>query len=265
MARGDEEEPEGFEDSEEHESDLALARRKKVIFIVLGVIFLEIVTFAVYKVFFKAPGDEAAVKNAAEQIMAEEQLARKTVLRGQWIAKNIPDLPPVPYKPIAVSAGSKSGGKRGISKNMAPSLDGLDSESSEEDAVERTSEGDIVFSVGETKWVGPKGEGDGVVVVDRLRVGVDTFGNRVIRGRIANQGHQSLAQVEVTVEFTEAGGAIVQSRRVNPLVVSGGLFGDRVQTLKPGDSRMFQLDATDLPDSWTGSVATRIDSHHFVP
>ncbi|MBF0108067.1 MAG: hypothetical protein HQL76_02670 [Magnetococcales bacterium] len=274
MARNDETE---HDDSSEEgalaPSDRGRARRKKVLVIVLMIIVVEVASFALYKVFFGTKSDPVAERQLAEQVREREQQARKTVLRGQWIARNIPDLPPVSVKTMAVAA--QGNGKRSLGREQETEMDEdsgkpeseRSGSSSEEDSIERTTDGDIIFSTGETRWLGPRGEGegDGVVVIDRLRVGVDLFGNRVIRGRVANQGHQSLAHVEVTVEFTEPGGTILQSRRVNPLVISGGLFGDRVQTLKPGGSRIFQVDATDLPTSWSGSVATRVEIHHFVP
>ncbi|HIJ83818.1 MAG: hypothetical protein HW380_1237 [Magnetococcales bacterium] len=260
MAKNDEEEQ---EDTAEDSSDAGGTERKKnlrkgVVIVSVTLILLGWGFIAVYKIFFTSNEHEIAAREMQLQLVAEQKLARKNVIRGQWFTGKIPVLLPIPYQPLEGADGEKKPSEKDA-KTLKPA------EAEEEEGVEKTLGGDIIYTMGEERWIGPKGDNEAVVVVDRLRVGVDGFGNKIVRGRIANQGGKSLAQVLMFIDFTGSGGAAVQSRLVNPLVVSGGLFGDRVQSLKPGDSRSFQVDATDLPSSWSGAVVARIQSHHFLP
>ncbi|HAT48761.1 MAG: hypothetical protein HQL07_00910 [Nitrospirae bacterium] len=268
---------EGLEDdregsSQESAQDQKNRRKRKMVLIVIVTLVLEFVAFGVYQVFFKTEAvDKNEAKKKMEQLKEEKKLARKIVVRGHWFAERIPALPPLAYQSKYVSKGgasgvgknTASGGKTGGGEKAVsshPPAQGADDED-----VERTAKGDVVYSEGEKKWLGAEGKDAGTVVVDRLQVVTDDFGGRTARGRIVNYGRQSLSRVTALLDFTQPDGGVVISRKINPLVISGGLFGDRIQTLQPGDSRIFQVDASDLPASWKGQVAVLVQSYHFVP
>ncbi|MBF0131095.1 MAG: hypothetical protein HQL75_00705 [Magnetococcales bacterium] len=268
---------EGLEDdsegsSQESEQDRKKKRKRKMMLIVIVILVLEFVAFGVYQIFFKSGSvEKTEAKKKLEQLKEEKKLARKIIIRGHWFAGRIPVLPPLAYQSKYISKGGQSGvgnkvapgGKTGDGEKAA--LLSPPAQVADDEDVERTAKGDIIYSEGEKKWLGMEGKDTGTVVVDRLQVVTDDFGRRLARGRVVNYGRQSLSRVVALLDFTQPDGDVVISRWINPLVISGGLFGDRIQTLQPGDSRMFQVDASDLPTSWKGQVAVLVQSYHFIP
>lgn len=267
----DDEEGQG-DSSQESEQDLKKPQKKKMILIVIGVVLLGVAAFGAYRVFSKAGGvEKAEAKKKLEQLKEEKKLARKIIIRGHWFAEEIPVLEPIAYKSKYVAKGGESGvGEKSASGEKTgdgekAALLKPSPQAPEDEEVERTAKGDVIFSEGEKRWIGEEGKDEGIVVVDRLQIATNDSGSQIAQGRVVNHGRQSLSRVIALMNFTQPDGKVVISRRINPLVVSGGIFGDRSQTLQPGDSREFQVDASDLPASWKGLVVVKVQSYHFVP
>lgn len=240
------------------EEDGKKSRKKEVILVGAIAVVIPLLAYVAFQFLFSFKESDLGSKESGDTVLEKQKMERRTIVRGRWVAEAIPGLPTVPGKLVEV--GSSGGGDVGASGKKN---DG-EVKVAEGDG-ERTPGGDIVYTLGEKKWIGLAGAEEGVVVIDRVRVEMDDYGKRVVRGRIANQGIRSLSWVQLSVDFSDAHGGIVQTRLVNPLVISGGLFGDRIQTLQPGGSRTFQVDATDVSSAWSGTVATKIQFHHYLP
>ncbi|MEO5330920.1 MAG: methane monooxygenase/ammonia monooxygenase subunit B [Magnetococcus sp. YQC-5] len=101
------------------------------------------------------------------------------------------------------------------------------------------------------------------VSVDQLAmVDMDT-GEKRIKARLINHGHQKLTAAQVNIEFLNSSGQVVLSRAVNPLVVSGGIFGDQSEALAPGSSRPFYVLADDAPAGWSGKLGAKVMGFWF--
>ncbi|MBF0435127.1 MAG: hypothetical protein HQL77_07115 [Magnetococcales bacterium] len=249
------------EEADGEEKSAKKGRSKEILFLVSTIVIAIIVGVVLNKLYNKSSESNAIAEKKSQEIIEKKLAERKVVLRGHFSADKIPGL----EKQDAQShiEATKGDGEKASGDNQAQST--KDKKGDEDSTVKRTPKGDKIYTQGNKKLLGAREEAKGVVILDRIRVGVDDYKNRVIQGRITNQGSRNLAYVEAKVDFTESGGNIVQSRLVNPLVVAGGIFGDHVQTLSPGENRRFQLDASDLPESWNGSVTMEVKSYHFVP
>lgn len=254
-------EHEGEAHGEEGEIPAKKGRQKEIIFLVSTIIAAIIIGLVLNKLYSKSNETAAVAEKKSQEIIEKKLAERKVVLRGHFTAEKIPDL----EKTEAQGQGEagKGDGEKSSSDKQTQTV--KDKKVEEDPSVKRTPKGDRIYTQGNKKMLGTREEAKGVVILDQIRVDVDEHKNRVIQGRIANQGSRSLAHVEAKIDFTDAGGGVLQSRLVNPLVVLGGIFGDQVQTLSPGDKRRFQLDASDLPGSWTGSLTMEVQAYHFVP
>ena len=88
---------------------------------------------------------------------------------------------------------------------------------------------------------------------------------QIIQARIHNQSSKYLADVNLDILFLNSRGKTMFKRAINPLVVSGGLFGDKIQTLAPGASRIFIVDATEVPQGWSQEVNYTMVNYSFAP
>ncbi|MBF0340392.1 MAG: hypothetical protein HQL95_05440 [Magnetococcales bacterium] len=101
------------------------------------------------------------------------------------------------------------------------------------------------------------------VSVDQLLIIVLESGERRVQGRLFNHGGQQLSTARVNIEFLSASGQVVLIRPVNPLVVSGGIFGDQSEPLPPGTARRFLVATDDTPASWNGKVEAKVMEARF--
>ncbi|MBF0358218.1 MAG: hypothetical protein HQL70_06385 [Magnetococcales bacterium] len=249
-ADGDDEaeESDGEGDSE---ADDKAKKKKKQIIIAGAIVGVVILIFIVVAMFFSGPEKSQA------QIEEEEAKARKGMVvltgYGELLVKKIPDLTPIPYSddyekeneksaPTPV-ASAKSGG---VNRPVLPS-------------------GEVVYTAGDSTQVGKKENIPGVVLIDSLQVQKGDNNEQTVQARVQNQSSLFLAEVELDIIFLDGRGNTVLARGVNPLVISGGLFGDKVQTLAPGASRVFVVDATNVPPNWSGSVDYKMHSYRFTP
>ncbi|MBF0293653.1 MAG: hypothetical protein HQL96_00570 [Magnetococcales bacterium] len=108
-----------------------------------------------------------------------------------------------------------------------------------------------------------RGPDQAEVSLDQVTVVVAESGERRVRARLFNHGPRKLTGAEVRVQFLNAEGQVILSRSVNPLVVSGGLFGDRSEALPAGSGRQFHVLADDTPVGWTGKVEVKVMGLRF--
>ncbi|MBF0270555.1 MAG: hypothetical protein HQL98_00575 [Magnetococcales bacterium] len=101
------------------------------------------------------------------------------------------------------------------------------------------------------------------VSVDQLTVLVMESGERRVQGRVYNQGRQPLMAARVDIQFLNANGEVLLSRPINPMVVSGGVFGDQSEPLPAGTGRTFLVSTDDIPTSWSGKLAARVREIQF--
>ncbi len=105
----------------------------------------------------------------------------------------------------------------------------------------------------------------GEVSVDKLLMVVLPDGTRGVDARLFNQSQKKLIKAQVDIRFLRSSGAVLLTRSVNPLVVSGGLFGDQSEPLKAGESRQFTIMADDVPSGWTGHMDAKVSALGFAP
>ncbi|OSM04998.1 hypothetical protein [Magnetofaba australis] len=81
---------------------------------------------------------------------------------------------------------------------------------------------------------------------------------RRVLSDINNHSDKPIENASVDVEFYNRKGEVVLVRRVNPLAVSGGVFGDVTRPLKPGEKRLFAASIDHVPNNWSGEVKTSL-------
>ncbi|OSM01952.1 hypothetical protein [Magnetofaba australis] len=101
-------------------------------------------------------------------------------------------------------------------------------------------------------------ETNGPVAVGNFRLGGSVLGHRRLQGDLVNWAEQTLESARVELDFLDRNGHILARRQLDPLVIAGGVFGDQVKPLEAGMSRVFGLDARDLPSAWKGAVRARV-------
>ena len=148
----------------------------------------------------------------------------------QWIVDKIPDLPDIPYDMNDIKIASL--------------------------VVDVTQH----FS---KKEPGAEVRPEGLVLVDRLLVEMDSLNERRVHGRLVNNAPAALSHVRVDILFLSSQGETLVRRGVNPLVVSGGLFGDKSAPLGPADNRVFRVDASQVPKEWTGGLKAEVIEFRF--
>lgn len=249
-----EEDEEEFSDEEDYGHDDSSDKdgKKKKQLIMAGGLVLGIIILAVVAAFFS--GGFGSSKEEDEN--AESARKAKLVTgHGEVLTAAIPDLEPIPYPTEEANKAAKGDAA-------------AKGEQQEADKATATgtmlANGEMVYTAGEAQEVGVANSAPGVVMVDQLQVEIGEHNEKRIEARILNQGGKFLHDVAVDILFLDSRGETVLARSVNPLVISGGLFGDKVQTLWPGRARKFIVDATDVPKSWSGALRPNVTSYSFV-
>ncbi|MEO5376655.1 MAG: hypothetical protein H7832_02545 [Magnetococcus sp. DMHC-6] len=101
------------------------------------------------------------------------------------------------------------------------------------------------------------------VVVGYPKIGKSLLNKKRLFAKIFNNSDQSLILAFVKVTFFGKDGQIVYEKIVQPLVFSGGLFGDQVSHLPPGKIRQFGMDVEDISREWTGEVTFKLLEYRF--
>lgn len=252
MAKSDDSE-EMDEDLHGHEGGVDKEKKKQYLLALIFVIGLPLLVFSSYSMLSGFKGIGASDKEKLEIRQAERKAARRVILRGSWHAETIPELPVISYAIVGQESSQKDETETKREEIVS------------EDEESRTAEGELIFSSGLKKWLGPVQTEEGVVLIDRIREEKGGSGDRSIKARISNLGSQSLSEVQLEFRFKDNAGKVLQTRKINALVVAGGLFGDRSQTLSPGVNRTFEVDATQLPSAWSGVVEAEVLSYCYLP
>lgn len=110
---------------------------------------------------------------------------------------------------------------------------------------------------------------EGLLIVDNMRVvsgreetGMETDAS-FIRALMSNKAKKPFVDAKIDIIFVDGKERILLRRSINPLVVSGGLFGDKVKPLYPGESREFVVDASQPPSGWTNQIRTEVVYYQF--
>ncbi|MBF0445872.1 MAG: hypothetical protein HQL68_09790 [Magnetococcales bacterium] len=225
-------------------------KKKKQLIMVGAIVGVVIVLLVVVGMFFSGPEKTQA------QIEDEKAEKRKGVVvltgYGEFLYEKIPDLANIPYadevEQLEQTKDVTGAGEKKITiakKSTLPS-------------------GEVVYTAGSNNIVGKKHTEDGVVLIANMQVQKGDNNEQVIQSRIHNQSSKYLANVNLDILFLNSQGKTMFKRAINPLVVSGGLFGDKIQTLAPGASRIFIVDATEVPQGWSQEVNYAVVDYSFV-
>lgn len=215
--------------------------------IIIAVVAVGIIVLAVVITFFVFSGaDKKGVESNPALLLPPPPTGH-----GELIVENIPDLEPISY-PALSGDQEKEEGQSTEQGNKG-------------NKVERLPNGEVIYTLGNPSQLGEKTTVPGIVVVDQMVIQNGESNEKRVQARIQNQGGRFLASVQLTCHFLDRNGQSVLAREVNPLVISGGLFGDKVQTLAPGAERLFHVDATHVPGEWSGSVRVDVQYYHFAP
>ncbi|MBF0263139.1 MAG: hypothetical protein HQL97_15020 [Magnetococcales bacterium] len=101
------------------------------------------------------------------------------------------------------------------------------------------------------------------VSVDQLAIFILESGERRVQGRVYNHGNQPLIAARVQIEFLGNAGEVLTARPINPLVVSGGIFGDQSESLSAGAGRNFLVTTDELPANWNGKLSAKVIGAQF--
>ncbi|MBF0194988.1 MAG: hypothetical protein HQL71_10540 [Magnetococcales bacterium] len=224
-------------------------KKKKQLIMVGAIVAVVIVTLVVVGMFFSGP------EKTQEQIEEEEAKARKGVIvltgYGEFLFEKIPDLANIPYTDDTQQQDQLKDAT--AEKQITTGIN------------EKLPSGEVIFTTGENKLPSKKQSDVGVVLVDNMKVQKGENNIQIIQARIINQSSKYLAEVHLDILFLNSRGKTMFKRGVNPLVISGGLFGDKIQTLAPGASRTFYVDATEVPRGWSQEVNYTLVNYSFAP
>ena len=251
----DEEEIEEYEESTEEDGESTeeggdsdeAAKKKKQMMMLAGLIVGVVLLLGIVGFFFSGSG------SSEEEEEEGGYGGGVAVLTGygELLIVKIPDLTPIPYSDAEDEKGQKSeNGAESDKKNGNKSI--------------HLPNGEVIYTVGDQDQSGDEQTGGGVVMVDQMQVQNGENSEKLIQARVQNRGGRFLADVRIEVLFFNSRGKPILSRGINPLVISGGLFGDKVQTLAPGSSRIFFVDATDIPPGWSEDVSAKVISYRFA-
>jgi hypothetical protein len=235
---------EGEEDEEGEDSSSPQEKKKKQMMMAAGMV-AAIVLIASLSIFLLSGSEEGEGEGEGK----DDQIVMLTG-HGELLVDKIPNLAPIPYPESApkkeLEAKKGAGDKRG-------------------EKLARLPNGEVIYTVGKPPEKGNEQKISGVVMVDQIQVQKGDNNEKVVQARILNQGSRFLIDVHLEILFLDTRGKPVLARGINPLVISGGLFGDKVQTLAPGSSRVFLVDATDVPTSWGGNVRAKVNHFYLSP
>lgn len=162
--------------------------------------------------------------------------------KGEWVFAAIPDLPPLAFNPrkdwgadavqlaqvSAVAQGKVKGGVR-VERNKSPAFNPI------------------------------------LIEVEQIQVDKNLPDLPRIQVRMNYTGNRILESARMDILFLDNKATVLGRRAVNPLVISGGLYGDRVKPLHPGEVRTFFADATQAPLGWMDQVSAELVHYQFAP
>ncbi|MBF0459905.1 MAG: hypothetical protein HQL87_00765 [Magnetococcales bacterium] len=162
--------------------------------------------------------------------------------KGTWFTNVIPDLPPIPFDPqkdwgvateklAQTAAATQAKVKNGIrvERGKSPAFD------------------------------------DGLLIVDSIQVDNTLPNLPRIQVRLSHHGDRTVDNARLDILFLDSKATALARRAVNPLVVAGGLLGDKVKSLRPGEVREFYVDATQAPMGWIDQLTSEVVYYQFAP
>ena len=214
----------------------------------IGAMLVFVAAYWYFANFDKIMGTEAGKL----QILQEEEAERDEELRilaseGVFFVRKIPDLPPISFE---IAGGWETFSER-VSK-FAPTI--LD-ESKRAPRIEKGKSANFNARL---------------LAIDNLRLDSgkklvgDMSDTPQIRALMSNKGNKPFIDAKLDIIFMDGKDRIISRRSINPLVVSGGLFGDKVKLLQPGDSREFVADASNAPSGWIDRLETEVIYYQFL-
>ncbi|WP_130471355.1 hypothetical protein [Candidatus Magnetaquicoccus inordinatus] len=163
-------------------------------------------------------------------------------LKGKWLPHIIPELPPVAFDPqkdwgseqeklslIAAAVNARISGGTRIESGKSPTFD------------------------------------RGLMTVDEVQIDKSLPDQPRIQVRISHHGNRVVDHARMDILFLDNKATLLARRAVNPLVVSGGLYGDKIKPLRPDEVREFYVDATQAPLGWLDQVAVELIYYQFAP
>ncbi|MBF0446814.1 MAG: hypothetical protein HQL67_01290 [Magnetococcales bacterium] len=243
---------EDFSEEEAQDPDSKRRNEKKKQMIMAIALVVAIFLFSGVAYYFLSGSGVASEEGGERDEEGRRAGLRPPKLTGHGIvlSKEIPDLPPIPYP--------RQGGEKEAA--MADSSGMIQGEKSV-----RLASGEVVYTLGDSEQTGTLQTAAGVVLIDQVKVQEGDNRERLLQARIHNLGSQYLSDVTLNIRFLSRTGQSVLERAINPLVISGGLFGDKVQTLSPGTSRLFVIDGTEVPGEWSGEISAQVVHYRFAP
>lgn len=197
---------------------------------------------------FETP--EGLLEIKKEREAERDEKLRDLVNEGTWILNNIPDLPPIAF--------DKSKGWDTFAARLAGLTPKAQQKRSQEATprIERGKSDDFA---------------EGLLIVSNLQLNSDKAkaGSAPDKPRIHatlnNTSTRPVIDIRVDILFMDGKDRILSRRAINPLVVSGGLFGDKTKPLFPGETRGFQADATQPPSGWINQLKAEVVYYQFAP
>ena len=198
--------------------------------------------------FDKIMGTEAGrLQELQEAEEKRDEELRILAGKGVFLLHEVPDLPPyVPEQEDNWEAFTKRL-DAGVSFQKLPYTQSLLVERGKSEAFDAA-----LLKIDNVRLV--KGRGD------------STTGLRVphLHALVSNKGANPMIEARVDMLFMDGTGQVLARRSVNPLVVSGGLFGDKIRPLQPGESREFEVDTSQLPAGWGSQIHAELVYYRYM-
>ncbi|MBF0185123.1 MAG: hypothetical protein HQM06_12150 [Magnetococcales bacterium] len=206
------------------------AIKNKRVWMIAGGALLGIILLVVgFRMMFVRPSD-------AELALADSKP------KGNWLTQWIPELPPVAFDP------QKDWGSEAEKLNQVSA------------AVNARIKGGVRIESGKSPAFDR-----GLLLVDQIEIDKSLPEQPRIQVRISHHGNRVVDNARMDILFLDNKATLLARRAVNPLVVSGGLYGDKVKPMRPDEVRDFYVDATQAPLGWLDQVSVELIYYQFAP
>ena len=175
-------------------------------------------------------------------LFGSSQEDEETQIEGEWAPSVIPALPPIVFNPQTdwgapavklsqLNAAYRAKVKAGIriEKGKSPTFD------------------------------------NELILIKRVETDKSVAESPRIQVSIRYNGERVIDSARMDILFLDNRSTVLGRRAINPLVVSGSMFGDRIQPLQPSELRALTVDATQAPLGWVDQVAAEIIYYQFAP
>ncbi|MBF0368622.1 MAG: hypothetical protein HQL52_04115 [Magnetococcales bacterium] len=122
---------------------------------------------------------------------------------------------------------------------------------------------DQELSSDDHEWLSYVADPTAPVVVGDFRIGTGLLGHKRLVGKVLNNSGEKLTDAKLAIYFVNSKNVPLVTKEINPLVVSGGVFGDRINPLRDGNIRRFGVKVDDVSPLWSGQVAVKVISYRL--